>query len=729
MAPGASANQGVREFNAPRTTAKPFQQSMPVSSNNHDIREFCAPPPTEPLKTSQQQLMPRVEHQSIQRPIKPLALHTTNRTRPDDNHQMEAGFLGEIRNYKAGDEFVLLWKWVDNFMDNRRTKVNSSSHTVNQSTSRQPKPTSSIRVGRQVQRPVVTPSPEAVRRQATDREVMREYKAQRHTPWGELSYLYQNWKDQQAKKKADRAKQRKAEEIARSQVTDHSTNPLEPRQQTPSAPDQDAQPDVAGNPKPVYNKKRGEVLKHKVIIAQLPPVHNSVHLQRTPSNNYRTGPSHDRDQKNRSTRDTHFSDFLHHPNAPPSQKTGIPKCYICGSSDCAGGYRDIISRLWVCHGCQKSEGIEPVQCAVCGQPSSPDSGYASGNGLWMCSSCRDPTTPKELPPSPKLARKGTSRPKASRPPIPQGVDKAKSGDICECDNPCPPIETFDNKKISICPNCDERLTPFPVLLPKSASHTPLPSEGLPISEYNSDHLYSDDGWEPRKNTPPSQKSIGLGITFQDSEEEEEEKGREEDFRPTPPLKDRKYYHDSPILPAMDYNQSYLRKPGAKHPYAPSSPASPPPPPPTRTLRRKASVVSFAQALPKAKPSSKKYQKQRPQQPPSFNPTTYPYQSPPTTPPTTSLHKPRPASSVYPTDEQPPTNFPYPPPPIPQRFVNRPQRSSSVDPGVLSKAALARPMASPRSQSSSVSVEWGRNRRSSWYDFWKPVFETRGERSP
>ena len=53
--------------------------------------------------------------------------------------------------------------------------------------------------------------------------------------------------------------------------------------------------------------------------------------------------------------------------------------------------------------------------------------------------------------------------------------------------------------------------------------------------------------------------------------------------------------------------------------------------------------------------------------------------------------------------------------------------------MLSKAALARswePMASPRSQSSPVGVEEGGrtvlNRRSSWYDFWKPVFEPRGE---
>lgn len=671
MAPGASTNQGIREFYAPRSTG--------------------------PSTTSQQRSMPRVEHQSIQRPKKPLASHTTKHTRPDENHQTEAGFLAEIKQYKAGDEFVLLWKWVDNFMDKRRAKNSSKSHTVNQSTSRQTKPTSSsTRVGGQAQRPDVTPSPETVRRQATDREVMREYKVQRQTPWGELLYLYQSWKDQQAKKKADRATQRKAEEIARSH---------------PSASAQAAQLDVAGNPKPVNNKKRGEVLKHTVKITQLPPLHNSIHLQHTPSQNYGTGPSHDRGQKNRSTRDTRFSDFVHLPTAPPSrkpaparetqwayavpgqddefvrnsnfssrldpakekkakeaQKAKIPTCYICGSSDCAGGYRDIISRLWVCELCQKNEGIEPVQCAICGQPSSPNSGYAAGNGLWMCSSCRDPTTPKELPPTPKLARKGTSKSKTSRPPI-------------------------------------------------------------PISEYNSDHLYSDDGWEPRTTTPPSQKPIGLGNTCQDSEEEEEEEeGGEEDFPPPPPLKDRKYYLDSPTLPAIDYNQSYLRQPGARsHPYAPSSPAQPQPSSTktAKTITRKPSILFSTQDLPKAKPSSdKKHHNKRPQHPPPFNPTTYPYPSPPNTPP---LHKPRPASSVYPTDEQQQpitTAFPYPPPPIPQRFVNRPQRASSVEPGMLSKAALARPMASPRSLSSFVSVEGGRNRRSSWYDFWKPVFETR-----
>lgn len=500
MAPGASStNSGIREFYAPLTTAETSQQSMPASSINHDIREFYAPRTTEPL-TSRQQSMPRVEHQTSQRPIKPHTLHnSTNRTRPDDDHQVEAGCLGEIKNYKAGDEFVLLWKWVDDFMDKRRAKKNSSkSHNVNKSTTSQLKPTpSSSRAAHQVPRPVVTPSPEAVRRQAIDREDMREYKTQRHTPWGELSHLYQSWRDQQAKKKADRAKQRKAEEIARGQAPNRkadaprgrSINQREPPQNTPSPPGQHPQPGAAGKPNPAYNKKRGEVQKHTVKIAQLPPVHNSVHLQHTPSNNYRTRPSPDRGQKDRPTRDTRFSDFLHHRHAPPSQKPAPsrdtqwtyavpgqddelvrnsrfssvldpakdfkkakeaekakgPTCYICGCSDCAGGYRDIISRLWVCAACQKNEGIEPVQCAVCGEPSSPDSGYA-GNGLWMCSSCRDPTTPKELPPSPKLAREDRSK------------GESEESEHCECDNPCPPIVILDDKRLSICPNCDKRLT-------------------------------------------------------------------------------------------------------------------------------------------------------------------------------------------------------------------------------------------------------------------------------
>ena len=338
----------------------------------------------------------------------------------------------------------------------------------------------------------------------------------------------------------------------------------------------------------------------------------------------------------------------------------------------------------------------------------------------MCTACRNPLSPKELPPSPKSSRKTTSKPHASRPPIPQGVDKAMSEDIehCECDTPCPPIEIFTEKRISICPDCDKPLTPFPVIPSQSASstnrrhsHASQASEGVPISEYNSDHLYSDDSYETRDTTPPPQRPIGLGITFQDSEEEEEE------YRPTPPLKDSKYHQDSPTLPAMDYNQSYLHRPGTKHPYAAPSPA------PTA---RKASV-SFAQGLPGAKASSRKQPHQSNQ---PFNPTTYPYPSPPSSP--TQLHKPRPASSVYPTDE-PARRFPYPPPPIPQKFANRPKRSGSINPGTLSRAALARAEpVSPRSQISALSSEGGRkvlNRRSSWYDFWKPVFEKTGEKSP
>ena len=169
-----------------------------ASSTNDGIREFYAPRITEPSKTQQRQPMPRVEHQKHQRPIHLHNSHgAANRTKPDDSDQVEVGCLGEIKNYKAGDEFVLLWKWVDDFMDKRRAKkASSKSESANKPTSRQPKPTPpSSRETHQVPRPAAAPSQGAVRRQATDREDLREYKAQRHTPWRELIYLYQKWKD------------------------------------------------------------------------------------------------------------------------------------------------------------------------------------------------------------------------------------------------------------------------------------------------------------------------------------------------------------------------------------------------------------------------------------------------------------------------------------------------------------------------------------------------------
>lgn len=445
-----------------------------ASSTNDGFREFYTPRTTDLHATSQQQSTPRVEHQTPQRPIEHHTLHgSANCTKPDDDDRIEAGCFGEIKRYKAGDEFVLLWKWVDDFMDKRGAKNNSSkSHNVNKSTSRQSKPSiSSSGETRQVPKPATTPSPETVRRQATDRKDMREYKAQRHAPWGELFYLYQSWKTQQAKKKADQARPRNREETARRQAErrdepgrGRSTNRREPPRTTPSPPDQDhapdSQPGIARKPIPVYNKKRGEVQKHVVKIAQLPPVHNSVHLHHTPSNNYGTKPSPARGQKNKPSRETRFSDFLHEERNPaplqkptPSRETQWtyavpgeddelvrnsrfssildpakaikkakeaekakgPKCYICGSSNCPGGLRDNVSNLWVCAACQQTEGIGPVQCSVCGEPNSIDTGYA-GNGLWMCKNCRSPTTPKELPPSPK----------------PSGVK------ACECDEPCPP---------------------------------------------------------------------------------------------------------------------------------------------------------------------------------------------------------------------------------------------------------------------------------------------------
>ena len=369
--------------------------------------------------------MPRVVHPKPQRPIK-VRNSQIVADRPKRNR-----LLREIEDYKAGDEFVLFWKWVDDFMDKWRAKKNSSkSNDVNNSTLRQPKPTpASSHEARRVPRPAIVSSVEAARRQTTDTQNLCEYKAQRHAPWGELLHLYQNWKDQQAKKKAGQTKQRQGQKIAGGQATEHRHEPTrsasqpEPPQTTLSPPNQghaaDHQPGIAKKAVPVYNKKRGEVQKHAVQITQQPPIHNSVHLEHTPSNNYRTKPSVG--QKNKAVRDTRFSDFLHEERNPSSRETrqanGVPieghepvrnsrfsskldpakavkkakeaekgkglKCYICSSTNCLGGYRDHISRLWLCAACQLKENRGPKQCSCCGTPNSPNTTYAD-NGLWLC---------------------------------------------------------------------------------------------------------------------------------------------------------------------------------------------------------------------------------------------------------------------------------------------------------------------------------------------------------
>ena len=391
---------------------------------NDGIREFYAPRITEPSSTTEPQSMPRVEHPRTQRPTK---VHNSQvvADRPKKNR-----LLREIEDYKAGDEFVLFWKWVDDFMDKWRAKKKSSkSH---KSALRQPKltPFSSHEAGR-VLRPAFVSSVEAARRQTTNIESLCEYKAQRHAPWGKLLHLYQDWKDQQAKKKAGQTKQRQCQEIAGGQVTErryepsrgHSLNQPEPTPTTSSPLSQghaaENQPSIAKKVVPAYNKKTGEVQKHAVQITQQPPIHNSVHLEHTLSNNYRTKLSVG--QKNKSSRDTRFSDFLHEERHPASRQTrqtsGVPiegdepvrnnrfsskldpakamkkakedeeakgrKCYICSSTNCPGGYRDHISGLWLCTACQLRENRGPKQCSCCGTPNSPNTTYGE-NGLWLC---------------------------------------------------------------------------------------------------------------------------------------------------------------------------------------------------------------------------------------------------------------------------------------------------------------------------------------------------------
>ena len=143
----------------------------PGASSVHDgIRDFYAPRITEPSTTKQRQSMTQAEHQKRQRPDKFRTSHAPA-DRPKKNKLLE-----EIENYKAGDEFVLLWKWVDDFVDKRRAKKKSSEpHKVNKSTLRQPKPTPySSYEARHVPGPAAAPPVKAVRRQANDREDSRE---------------------------------------------------------------------------------------------------------------------------------------------------------------------------------------------------------------------------------------------------------------------------------------------------------------------------------------------------------------------------------------------------------------------------------------------------------------------------------------------------------------------------------------------------------------------------
>ena len=225
---------------------------------------------------------------------------------------------------------------------------------------------------------------------------------------------------------------------------------------------------------------------------------------------------------------------------------------------------------------------------------------------------------------------------------------------CKCDTPCPPIESFDNERISICPHCRKPPTPFPADPPKSASrlderssHSSRLSQGIPISEYNSDHLYSDDSYEP------PQRPVGLGITFRDSKRERRR-------------------NSGPHLRSKTANT--IASPSASKLWTITNPTS----------------ANLARSTP-THPHQLSQQEENPQSPPLQNPPraiAIRKTNPSTRPPYhTRLHpapqihatsQGRPAASTQPTSQ--------PHRPIPQRFA---VRSSPVTPGTLSKAALAR----------------------------------------
>lgn len=687
---------------------------------------------------STQQSTPQVEHQHTQ-PIELNKFHGfVDYGRLEREDQRDVGCF-PLDRLQAGSKSTLMWEWIAKFHERQQAKKKINAPGSSRSFNTDPAHTDPSCTNRMsyTQSATSAERPEIGRAREGAGQDRRKDQSKRPTLWDELVFMYQRLRDDRAEKDAGVARQNVPREQAKNAVarpTDESSRGrsavrIAPLTQPPLSTAIPRNPleshqGVTRKPVPVYSKRRGEVPKHSVKISQLHRVHNSVHLEHSPSKNYRVKDQETNSQKDKLDRHTCFSDFVHasHGSPPPHKRQAeaqqpdfhkqhnpiretqwtfaIPKaddelvresvrfssnldpakaikkakaiqlekrdreCYICGSFNSPLKYRDKFSGLRICSACETPD---PVECSICGNPNSLETGY-SKEGLWLCKGCRSPTEFRKIPPEQRQ-----QRPKF---PSPRGrIQTASDGNLLK--------------------------------LSSGRSHTSLASQGAPISD--------DDTFAKFASPTPSQ-----GSGDRKDERAYYQQKSDERRRPTPPPKDNVYQHQ-PSFSAFDYSYSHLHPPGTQQPYA----LSPEP----------ASKGNITSAISRPNPTSQKPDQspRRPSSPhnvprASFHPSTPRASNTPLLqiPRQHQQHLTRPASSIYPEDMSPVVaDFPYPPPPIPEKYQHRPKRSSSVYQDTIAKAWGAwEPPASSRAGGGGQGRKGALNRRSSWYDFWKPVF---GER--
>ena len=758
------------------------------------IQEFYGPRPAQTSRIPQQQPRPQVQQQHTKRHIQSSDI--AKPTRPEIKKTPVKA--------PAGSEFESFW-WVTGFMDNVKAKA-STQATVNDINVQRIVPAKSRTApvssnpNASTSRVSVATSVTLRAREAeqTAREDQLEYEAEHYSLWGEIVYIYKSVKGKRAKKKSEaarrkehEARQRAREERAKQQVTcgpdaaaeeqsrpgrRPTTSPPSPLPLRPSQIIDAIAPDERlpiRKPRPAFSKNEGAVAKHAVKITQLPEIHKSVHLTKTPANNYRVQGEAESlfDYKRKSSNVTVWEDFMRKPSEPSERLAKLPPHVPTPlapreQAQDQSDYRKRNGSAWtftvpgeddvLVHNTQpifpnlnlpetitespESQAIvDPHVCGLCGTLNSPKTHY-NAQGIWLCTACRSPTSAKEVPPPPATPRKTPKRYRTRSGPRGKGKSTRRDENEekflftnrhCECyDSFLPPIKIFEIN-MYICQWCSKELID-PASEPKDMRQSMKPeplrsyhqrsaSTDTPVSDLTSDVFarFDSDNTFTRHQSPEFQEILARRSRDMD-------RTNEDDFRPPPPKKDDGYVRKDSSTSKFDHDYDNDVPPPAPPPIkdAPllSSKAFKPPPPLSTHYAHNSTRLSFYPDTPHVSPQSPS-----PPVPPPKIPNSPPMPPRPTrkrTPKDSIKGKDRDSTPPPPTLPGIPSDFHYAPPPIPDETVHRPKRSSSFYPedgdGRYTLPALE--------FAARLRNEAPERRNTSFYDFWKPILEEKS-RSP
>lgn len=494
--------------------------------------------------------------------------------------------------------------------------------------------------------------------------------------------------------------------------------------------------------KPVFKYKNAQraIPRHPMNIKQLSIHHKSVHLLRTESNNYRVPGEPKSPQIRTSSRVTQFGDFLLQETLvaqPPQSST--PSCPVQETAAKSmlpqQAYRGTrwnftnasaltspniilpktISKIQVPEN-QVSHG----DCSMCGTPNSPGTRYGD-QGLWLCTACRSPRSAIELPP--RTTSRQNFEHQRQRSPLPAAADiqnARNEPESCDfCHTTLPPIE---RDGILLCSWCCKQLV-FPSPLAQDPPHnTPRLTllrvrRQQSVSSVNTQE--AEEEWQDFdidlshgiKSMTLSPKVSHEGLSKENGIHSHHWQEVGNELTPTPPLKDSIYLSKKAYSPGIqaDFPPSPPAKDDITHQPPPRS--RQPPPQPIHTsaghyLYPPSPLTTFP------------------------TPTTLtPHHSHPTPTPQTPTQRQtraRKVSSVYPpTPHFSPSDFPYPPPSIPQKDPNMaPRRGAAARASSVYTVSDVDPIPIPRLHT----PEWqlkSPNRDTGFYGFWETILRDDG----